>query len=64
MTDPVTVLVSITVWNTKLVGSGSLIVVFVKYGVIVQTPNPTIIAEAITIIIRVIFFNGNEFFIE
>ena len=51
---------SIAGGSTKLVGSGSSIVVFVKYGVIVQTPNPMITAEAITIIARVIFLNSSE----
>ena len=54
--------VFITASSTKLVGMGSSIVVLVKNGAIVQTPNPMIIVEAITIIMRVIFFNSNEIF--
>ena len=44
--------------SIKLVGSGSSIVVFVKYGIIAQTPNPTMIGKAMTIIKWVIFFNA------
>jgi hypothetical protein len=48
------------VGTSKLVGSGSSIVVLVKIGVIVHAANPMAIAAITTITMRIIFFNVYE----
>jgi hypothetical protein len=47
--------------DLKLVGTGSSMVVLVKYGVIVHAPNPITAAAIIAITTIVLFFNVNEF---
>jgi hypothetical protein len=51
---------STVVGTSKLVGSGSSIVVLVKIGVIVHAANPMAIAAITTITMRIIFFNVYE----
>jgi len=47
--------------ESKLVGTGSSMGVYVKYGVIVHAPNPITTAAIMAITIIVLFFNMNEF---